>query len=65
MHWPYSAQTEARLAETSIFQSSIAPVEPGERSRIGTVDNDEGQASDGHAGHDIDGSRSAHVRIPQ
>ena len=29
-------------------------VEPGERTRIGTVDNDEGQASDGHAGHDID-----------
>ena len=29
-------------------------VEPGERTRIGTVDNDEGQASDGHAGHAID-----------
>jgi hypothetical protein len=29
-------------------------VEPGERTRIGTVDSDEGQASDGHAGQDID-----------
>jgi hypothetical protein len=31
-------------------------VEPGERTRIGTVDNDEGRASDGHASHDIDDS---------
>ena len=29
-------------------------VEPGERTRIGTVDSDERQASDGHAGQDID-----------
>jgi len=29
-------------------------VKPGERTRIGTVDSDEGQASDGHAGQDID-----------
>jgi hypothetical protein len=32
-------------------------VEPGESTRIGTVDSDEGQASDGHAGQDIDGWR--------
>jgi hypothetical protein len=30
-------------------------VEAGERTRIGTIDSEEGQAGDGHAGQDIDG----------
>ena len=30
-------------------------IEPGKRTRIGTVNDDEGQASDGHVGNDIDG----------